>query len=218
VQGKIPSGEGRITGLDDDAEAGDLAIVLRAGALPAPVKIVERRAVGPSLGRDSIESGKKAALVGFVLVIVFMLIYYRLSGLLASVAMTLAMFLILAVMASLRATLTMPGIAGLILTIGMSVDANVLILERIREEVRRGKTARAAIDAGYDKAFSTIMDANITTLITAFVLWQFGTGPIKGFATTLTVGIIASMFTALVVTRVVYDMITSRRHIERLSV
>ncbi len=218
VQGKIPGGDGRITGMGTDEEAADLAIVLRAGALPAPVSIVEERTVGPSLGRDSIESGKKAALAGFALVLVFMIVYYKLSGLLACGAMILAMLLILAVMATLRATLTMPGIAGLILTIGMAVDANVLILERIREELRRAKTVRASIDAGYDKAFSTIMDANVTTLITAFVLWQFGTGPIKGFATTLTVGIIASMFTALVVTRVVYDLITSRRHIERLSV
>jgi protein-export membrane protein SecD len=218
VQGKIPSGEGRITGMGTDDEAADLAIVLRAGALPAPVSIVEERTVGPSLGRDSIEAGRKAAMAGFVLVILFMLVYYRMSGLLACVAMVFAMVLILAVMASLRATLTMPGIAGMILTIGMAVDANVLILERIREELRRGKTVRVAIDAGYDKAFSTILDANVTTLITAFVLWQFGTGPIKGFAITLTVGILASMFTALVVTRVVYDLITSRRHIERLSI
>ena len=218
VQGKIPSGEGRITGMGSDDEAADLAIVLRAGALPAPVSIVEERTVGPSLGRDSIESGKKAAMAGFVLVILFMMIYYKLSGVLACFAMVLAMAMILGVMATLRATLTMPGIAGLILTIGMAVDANVLILERIREEIRRGKTVRIAIDAGYDKAFSTILDANVTTLITAFVLWQFGTGPIKGFATTLTVGILASMFTALVVTRVVYDLITSRRQIERLSV
>jgi SecD/SecF fusion protein len=218
VQGKIPSGEGRITGIGSDDEAADLAIVLRAGALPAPVSIVEERTVGPSLGRDSIESGKKAALVAFILVILFMMVYYKLSGVLASFAMVLAMFIILAVMATLRATLTMPGIAGLILTIGMAVDANVLILERVREELRRGKTVRASIDAGYDKAFSTIMDANVTTLITAFVLWQFGTGPIKGFATTLSVGILASMFTALVVTHVVYDIITTRRHLERLSV
>ncbi|HEX5132238.1 MAG TPA: protein translocase subunit SecD [Candidatus Krumholzibacteria bacterium] len=218
VQSKIPSGEGRITGIGDDDEANDLAIVLRAGALPAPVSIVEERTVGPSLGRDSIESGKKAAMAGFVLVLAFMVLYYRVSGILACFALVLCMAMILAVMATLRATLTMPGIAGLILTIGMAVDANVLIFERIREELRRGKTVRASIDAGYDKAFSTILDANITTLITAFVLWQFGTGPIKGFATTLTVGILASMFTALVVTRVVYDLITSRRHLERLSI
>jgi protein-export membrane protein SecD len=218
VQSKIPSGEGRITGIGSDEEAADLSIVLRAGALPAPVSIVEERTVGPSLGRDSIESGKKAALVAFVLVVVFMLVYYKASGALACAAMILAMLIIMAVMATLRATLTMPGIAGLILTIGMAVDANVLILERVREELRRGKTVRAAIDAGYDKAFSAILDSNVTTLITAFVLWQFGTGPIKGFATTLTVGILASMFTALVVTHVVYDIITSRRHVERLSV
>ena len=218
VQGKIPSGEGRITGMGTDEEAADLAIVLRAGALPAPVSIVEERTVGPSLGRDSIDSGKKAAMVSFFLVVGFMVIYYKLSGALACLAMMMAMAIILAVMATLRATLTMPGIAGLILTIGMAVDANVLILERIREELRRGKTVRVAIDAGYDKAFSAILDSNVTTLITAFVLWQFGTGPIKGFATTLTVGILASMFTALVVTHVVYDFITSRRHIERLSI
>jgi SecD/SecF fusion protein len=218
VQSKIPSGEGRITGIGSDDEAADLAIVLRAGALPAPVSIVEERTVGPSLGRDSIDSGKKAALVAFVLTVGFMTVYYRLSGVLACFAMVLAMFLILAVMATLRATLTMPGIAGLILTIGMAVDANVLILERVREEIKRGKTVRASIDAGYDKAFSAILDSNVTTLITAFVLWQFGTGPIKGFATTLTVGILASMFTALVVTHVVYDIYTSRRHVERLSV
>ncbi|MDH4038539.1 MAG: protein translocase subunit SecD [Candidatus Krumholzibacteria bacterium] len=218
VQSKIPSGEGRITGIGSDDEAADLSIVLRAGALPAPVSIVEERTVGPSLGRDSIESGKKAAMAGFVLVIIFMIVYYKLSGALASFAMILAMVMILAVMATLRATLTMPGIAGLILTIGMAVDANVLILERVREELRRGKTVRSAIDAGYDKAFSTILDANVTTLITAFVLWQFGTGPIKGFATTLSVGILSSMFTALIVTHVVYDIITSRRHLERLSV
>ncbi len=218
VQSKIPGGEGRITGIGSDEEAGDLAIVLRAGALPAPVSIVEERTVGPTLGRDSIDSGKKAAGAGFVLVLVFMIIYYRLSGILACGALVLCMVMILAVMATLRATLTMPGIAGLILTIGMAVDANVLIFERIREEVRHAKTVRASIEAGYDKAFSTILDANVTTLITAFVLWQFGTGPIKGFATTLTVGILASMFTALFVTRVVYDLITARRHMERLSI
>ncbi len=218
VQSKIPGGEGRITGMGSDEEASDLAIVLRAGALPAPAKIVEERTVGPTLGRDSIDSGKRAALAGFVLVLVFMIIYYRMSGVLACGALILCMVMIMAVMARLHATLTMPGIAGLILTIGMAVDANVLIFERIREELRREKTVRASIDAGYDKAFSTILDANITTLITAFVLWQFGTGPIKGFATTLTLGILASMFTALFCTRLVYDIITARRHLERLSI
>ena len=218
VQSKIPSGEGRITGLDSDEEAGDLAIVLRAGALPAPFQIVEERAIGPTLGKDSIDDGKRATTVGFVLVVVFMIWYYRLSGVLASIAMVLNMAIVLAVMATLHATLTMPGIAGLVLTIGMSVDANVLIFERIREELKHGKTVRAAIQAGFDRAFNTIVDSHVTTLITAFVLWQFGTGPIKGFATTLSVGLIANMFTALTCTRVVYDLWTSKRHVERLSI
>ncbi|HEX6789981.1 MAG TPA: protein translocase subunit SecD [Candidatus Krumholzibacteria bacterium] len=218
VQSKIPNGEGRITGMADDEEAADLAIVLRAGALPAKVSVVELRAIGPTLGRDSIEAGRKATAVGFILVVVFMIIYYKMSGMLASIALVFNMIIIMAVMATLRATLTMPGIAGLVLTIGMSVDANVLIFERIREELAKGKTVRAAIQAGFDKAFATILDSHVTTLITAFVLWQFGTGPIKGFATTLSVGLIANMFTALTCTRVVYDIITSRRHVERLSI
>ena len=192
--------------------------MLRAGALPAKISVVELRSIGPTLGRDSIDAGKRATTVGFVLVVAFMIIYYRLSGCLASLALVFNMIIILAVMSTLRATLTMPGIAGLVLTIGMSVDANVLIFERIREELQKGKTVRAAIQAGFDKAFATILDSHVTTLITAFVLWQFGTGPIKGFATTLSVGLIANMFTALTGTRVVYDIITSRRHVERLSI
>lgn len=218
VQSKIPNGEGRITGMKDDEEANDLAIVLRAGALPAKVTMVELRSIGPTLGRDSIDAGKRATMVGFILVVAFMIFYYHLSGLLASIALVFNMLIILAVMSTLRATLTMPGIAGLVLTIGMSVDANVLIFERIREELGKGKTVRAAIQAGFDKAFATILDSHVTTLITAFVLWQFGTGPIKGFATTLSVGLIANMFTALTCTRVVYDIVTSRRHVERLSI
>jgi SecD/SecF fusion protein len=218
VQSKIPNGEGRITGMKDDEEANDLAIVLRAGALPAKVSVVELRSIGPTLGRDSIDAGRRATSVGFILVVAFMIFYYRLSGALASMALIFNMIIIMAVMATLRATLTMPGIAGLVLTIGMSVDANVLIFERIREELSKGKTVRAAIQAGFDKAFATILDSHVTTLITAFVLWQFGTGPIKGFATTLSVGLIANMFTALTGTRVVYDIITSRRHVERLSI
>jgi protein-export membrane protein SecD len=218
VQSKIPNGEGRITGMKGDEEANDLAIVLRAGALPAKVTMVELRSIGPTLGRDSIDAGRRATGVGFILVVAFMIYYYRLSGLLASLALVFNMIIILAVMATMRATLTMPGIAGLVLTIGMSVDANVLIFERIREELSKGKTVRAAIQAGFDKAFATILDSHVTTLITAFVLWQFGTGPIKGFATTLSVGLIANMFTALTGTRVVYDIITSRRHVERLSI
>jgi len=218
VQSKIPGGEGRITGLDNDEEAGDLAIVLRAGALPAPVKIIEERTVGPTLGHDSIVAGTRAALGGFAVVLVFMLIYYKASGLLACFALVFNLVLILAALARLHAALTLPGIAGLILTIGMAIDANVLIFERIREELAKAKTVRAAIESGYDRAFTTILDANVTTLITAFVLWQFGTGPIKGFATTLALGILASMFTALFCTRVVFDIITSKRQLKSLSI
>jgi protein-export membrane protein SecD len=218
VETKIPNGEGRITGNFTDEEARDLAIVLRAGALPAPVNIIEERTVGPTLGHDSIVLGVRAALVGFVLVMVFMLIYYRVSGLLACAALILNLIIILAVLAFLHAALTLPGIAGLILTIGMAIDANVLIFERIREELAKAKTVRSAIDSGYDRAFTTIFDANLTTLITAFVLWQFGTGPIKGFATTLSIGIIASMFTALLCTRTVFEFVTSRWVLRKLSI
>jgi len=218
VQYKIPGGEGRITGLDSDEEANDVAIVLRAGALPAPVEIIEERTVGPTLGRDSIVSGTYAAIGGFIVVMLFMLVYYRAAGFLACGALVLNLVIILAVLAKLHASLTLPGIAGLILTIGMAIDANVLIFERIREELAKAKTVRSAIDAGYERAFRTIMDANVTTLITAAVLWQFGTGPIKGFATTLSIGIIASMFTALICTRMVFDLITSRRQLRTLSI
>jgi protein-export membrane protein SecD len=218
VQSKIPGGEGRITGLDSDDEANDLAIVLRAGALPAPVDIIEERTVGPTLGRDSIISGTYAAIGGFIVVMLFMIVYYRASGLLACGALVFNLVIVLAALAWLHASLTLPGIAGLILTIGMAIDANVLIFERIREELAKAKTVRSAIEAGYERAFKTILDANVTTLITAAVLWQFGTGPIKGFATTLFIGIIASMFTALICTRVVFDFITSRRQLRSLSI
>jgi protein-export membrane protein SecD len=218
VQTKIPGGEGRITGMRDDAEAADLAIVLRAGALPVEVKVIEERTVGPTLGRDSIVLGIRAAAGGFIVVMLFMLVYYRLSGLLACGALILNLVIILATLAELHAALTLPGIAGLILTIGMAVDANVLIFERIREELAKAKTVRSAIEAGYERAFTTIFDANVTTLITALVLWQFGTGPIKGFATVLSIGIIASMFTALLCTRMVFDFVTSRRMLRKLSI
>jgi protein-export membrane protein SecD len=218
IQTKIAGGEGRITGLDSDDEANDLSIVLRAGALPAPVSIIEERSVGPTLGRDSIVSGTYAALGGFVVVMLFMLFYYRGSGLLACGALLLNLVIVMAVLAYLHAALTLPGIAGLILTIGMAIDANVLIFERIREELAKAKTVRSAIEAGYDRAFRTILDANVTTLITAVVLWQFGTGPIKGFATTLIIGIIASMFTALICTRLVFDVITTRVQLRKLSI
>jgi protein-export membrane protein SecD len=218
VQTKIPGGEGRITGNFTDEEANDLAIVLRAGALPAPVDIIEERTVGPTLGRDSIVLGVRAAIYGFCLVLIFMLIYYRAAGFLACGALVVNLVIVLAALAQLHAALTLPGIAGLILTIGMAVDANVLIFERIREELAKAKTVRSAIDSGYERAFTTIIDANLTTLITAFVLWQFGTGPIKGFATVLMIGIVASMFTALMCTRVVFDLITAKWQLRKLSI
>jgi SecD/SecF fusion protein len=218
IRERIPSGDASITGSFDVASAKDLAIVLRAGALPAPVTIVEERSVGPSLGADSIAQGLKAGLVGTILVVVFMGIYYQLSGLIAVVAMLLNVFYVIACLAGVGATLTLPGIAGLVLTVGMSVDANVLIFERIREELRSGKGVRQSVQLGYDRAFRTIMDSNITTLICALFLFQFGTGPIKGFAVTLSIGLIANVFTAVFVTRLVYDYWLSRGKLERLSI
>ncbi|MCJ7459686.1 MAG: protein translocase subunit SecD [candidate division Zixibacteria bacterium] len=195
--------------------ARDLAVVLRAGALPAPVKIIENRVVGPSLGQDSINKGVKAAIIGIGAVLLLMGIYYRLSGIIADFAMILNLVYLLAALAGLHATLTLPGIAGIILTMGMSVDSNVLIFERIREELRTGKTIRASIDAGYKKALLTIIDSHVTTLITAAVLFQFGTGPIKGFAVTLSLGVIISLFTAVVVTRLVFNL---RKNYQTLSI
>jgi protein-export membrane protein SecD len=211
-------GSAAITGSFTPEQATDLKIVLEAGALPAPLEIVEERTVGPSLGSDSIRSGVRAAIIGGITVAIFMVIYYNLSGLLAVLALVLNLVIILAVLAGLRGTLTLPGIAGIILTIGMAVDANVLIFERIREELAVEKTVRTAIRDGYSRALVAILDANITTIITAFVLFQFGTGPIKGFAVTLIIGILASMFTAIVVTRTIYDAITGTRKIEKLSI
>lgn len=218
IQEKIGGGRASITGNFTMEEARDLAIVLRAGALPAPVKILEERTVGPSLGKDSITKGFFSMLVGGILVVLFMVIYYRGSGVIADLALLLNIVLILAGLAAFKATLTLPGIAGIILTIGMAVDANVLIFERIREELRLGKTPRAALEGGYGKATVTILDANITTLIAALVLFQFGTGPVKGFAVTLTVGIIASMFTAIIVTRLIYDYLLVQRRVRSLSI
>ncbi|MFT5368082.1 MAG: SecD/SecF fusion protein [Candidatus Latescibacterota bacterium] len=211
IRSKISQGSGIIEGSGTTEEAKDLAIVLRAGALPAPLDIVEDRTVGPSLGRDSIEQGKNAALIGLSIVIVFMMIYYGFSGFVADIALVLNLVFVMAILAAFQGTLTLPGIAGIILTIGMAVDANVLILERIREELRSGKTARAAIENGYGRAMLTIVDANVTTIITAIVLYQYGTGPIKGFALTLMVGILSSMFTAIFVTRTIYNFITARQ-------
>ncbi len=218
IQVKIRDGRSRITGMDTMEDAQDLSIVLRAGALPAPVQIIEERTVGPSLGMDSILSGSQSALYGMVLVVIFMLIYYKLSGGLANLALTLNIIFIMAVMAYFNATLTLPGIAGIILTIGMAVDANVLIFERIREELGKGKTVKSAIDQGYGNAFSAILDANVTTFIAGIVLYTFGTGPIKGFALTMMIGIVASMFTAIVVTRVIFDYALSKWTVKELSI
>jgi SecD/SecF fusion protein len=218
IRSKINQGSGIIEGTGTVDEAKDLAIVLRAGALPADVNIVEDRTVGPSLGRDSIEQGKNAALIGLVIVIIFMVIYYGFSGLVADLALVLNLVFVMAILAAFQGTLTLPGIAGIILTIGMAVDANVLILERIREELRAEKTVRVAIENGYARAVQTIVDANVTTIITAIVLYQYGTGPIKGFALTLMIGIISSMFTAIFVTRTIYDTIVSRQVNPRLSI
>jgi len=218
IRSKIPRGSGIIEGIGDMDEAKEIAIVLRAGALPAPVHIIEERTVGPSLGADSIRKGTQSAIIGLIVVVLFMIFYYRLSGAIADLALIMNLVIILAVLAGFHFTLTLPGVAGIILTIGMAVDANVLIFERIREELRAGKTVRAAIDTGYSRAFSAILDANVTTLITAVVLYQFGTGPIRGFALTLSIGILASMFTALVVTRVIFDYLTSKFALKKLSI
>jgi preprotein translocase subunit SecD len=191
-------------GQQDMEEARDLALVLRAGALPAPLRIMEERTVGPSLGQDSIDQGMMAGLIGLLLVVVIMIVYYRFTGVLAVLALSVYVALVLGGLAALNATLTLPGIAGLILSIGMAVDANVLIFERIREEVAEGRAVRTAVDEGFGHALSAIVDANITTLITALILFQFGTGPVRGFAVTLSIGIIASFFTALYVTRTLY--------------
>jgi len=208
IREKIPSGKAQITGRFTVQEAQDLAITLRAGALPAPIKIVEERTVGPTLGEDSIRKGINSIFIGGILVVAFLTIYYFLAGLIANFALCLNVIIILGVLAYFKATLTLPGMAGILLTIGMAVDANVLIFERIREELKIKKPLRPSIATGYSKAFLTILDANLTTLIVALVLFQFGTGPIRGFATTLSIGILASMFTALVVTRLVFDILT----------
>ena len=218
IQERIAGGRAQITGRFTTQEAHDLAIVLRAGALPAPVKILEKRTVGPTLGQDSIRRGITSVLIGGLLVIVFMIFYYKLSGIIADLALFLNVIFIFAVLAAFRATLTLPGIAGIVLTIGMAVDANVLIFERIREELRLGKTPRASMEAGFAKAFITIMDANVTTLIAAIVLFQFGTGPIKGFAVTLSIGIISSMFTAIFVSRSIFDFAFEKRRIRQISI
>lgn len=210
IRDRIPNGQAQISGNFSAEEAADLSLVLRAGALPAPVVIIEERTVGPSLGHDSISKGVKAGLLGALLIFIFMPLYYLLSGFVANLALIIYGVVVVGALASFGASLTLPGIAGFILSIGMAVDANVLIFERIREEKEAGKTPRSAISAGYHKAFSAILDANVTTLLTTLILFIFGTGPIKGFAVTLSIGIVASMFSALLVTRVIFDFISKR--------
>jgi preprotein translocase subunit SecD len=218
IQERIAGGRAQITGRFDTKEASDLAIVLRAGALPAPVKIIEQRTVGPSLGQDSIHKGIISTLISAVFIVLFMIFYYRLSGLIADAALILNVVLTLATLALFRATLTLPGIAGLVLSIGMAVDANVLIHERIKEELRWGKTIRAAIDQGYHRAFSAIIDSNLTTLIAGVLLYQFGTGPVRGFAVTLSIGILANIFTAVYITRWIFDFWTLKMKVKTLSI
>ncbi|MBT7708930.1 MAG: protein translocase subunit SecD [Nitrospina sp.] len=218
IQDEIAGGRAQITGRFTSEEARDLAIILRAGALPAPVIILENRTVGPSLGQDSINKGITSIIYGGLVVVAFIAIYYKLSGIIAVIALFLNIVLLAGALAYFGAALTLPGIAGIILTVGMAIDANVLVFERIREELRIGKTVRAAIDAGFSKAFRTIVDANITTFIAAVVLFQFGTGPIKGFAITLCIGIAASMFTAVFVSRAIFDGTMSQRKLDKLSI
>ena len=218
IRSQIFGGGTVIEGLDSIEEAEDIAIVLRAGALPVPVTIAEERTVGASLGADSISKGTLSMAIGLLLVVCFIVFFYKMSGLIASFSVMWTLILLLGVLALLEATLTLPGIAGLILTVGMSVDANVIIFERIKEELRNGKSVRSAIDSGYERAIRTIVDANLTTGIAAAVLYQYGSGPIKGFATVLFWGIIVSMFTAIIVTRFVFDFVTTRKNIERLSI
>ena len=218
IQERISGGRAQITGTFTTQEANDLAIVLRAGALPAPLKIIQDLTVGPSLGKDSIEKGVRATLIAGVIVMVFMVVYYRLSGVVADFALILNLICLMGALSALSATLTLPGIAGIVLTIGMGVDSNVLIFERIREELRSGKGVRLAVDGGYDKALLTIVDSHVTTLITGVALFLFGTGPIKGFAVTLCLGIAINLFTALVGTKVIFDIINQRHKVEQLSI
>ncbi|MEO0097875.1 MAG: protein translocase subunit SecD, partial [candidate division WOR-3 bacterium] len=219
IRERIPSGEAMITtGEVNPDKAKEIAIVIKSGALPAPVIISEERSVGPTLGQDAINKGIKVIIFSAIIVFVFMIIYYNLSGLIADIALFLNIFFLLALLASLRATLTLPGIAGIALTIGMSVDANILIFERIREELRSGKTPLTAVDAGFKKATVTIIDANLTTIITAIVLYWLGTGPIRGFATTLIIGLLVNLFTAIFVARIFFEVILNQFQFKRLPI
>lgn len=214
----ITGGRAQINGFDDTQEAHSVAIMLRAGALPAPVSVIEERTVGPSLGQDSIAQGINSLVIGMLVVLVFMTAYYRLFGLVANLALALNVVMIIAALSLFGATLTLPGMAGIVLTVGMAVDANVLIYERIREELRNGMSPRAAVDAGFDRALATIVDANITTLIAGLVLFQFGTGPVRGFAVVLSIGIFTSMFTAVMVSRAIIHLVMGRRRLQKLYI
>ncbi len=218
IKTRIPEGKAVIEGRFTLEEANELRIILKSGALPIPFDIIQNTTVGPSLGRDSIRKGLVSGVIGFIGVVLFMGIYYRKAGLIADMALCLNLLFLLAALAALKATLTLPGIAGIILTIGISIDANVIIFERIREELRHERAPRSAVDTGYSKALRTILDANITTLIVALILFQFGSGPIKGFATTLSIGILASLFTAMVVTRVTFNLLLAGRPVKKLSI
>ena len=213
------SNQFQTTGLDSNQEAAELALLLRAGSLAVPVDIIEERIIGPSLGKDNIARGVEATLIGFVLICIFVIIYYRLAGVVSVVGLVVNLMLLIAVLSVLGATLTMPGIAGIVLTLGMAVDANVLISERIREEIRAGNSPVASLRAGYQKAWGTILDANLTTLFAALAMFAFGSGPVKGFAVTMTVGILTSMFSAVVITQLIMAMIYGRRRkVEAISV
>ncbi|MBU0952231.1 MAG: protein translocase subunit SecD [Elusimicrobia bacterium] len=218
IRTRIPDGKAVIEGNFTIEEAKFYATVLRAGALPAPVRIIEERTVGPSLGEDSIRAGTLASVIGLLLVMIFMIVYYKpLAGTITNIALLLNFFILFGAMAVFHATLTLPGIAGIILSLGMAVDANVLILERMRDELDLGKTSRVAVDLGYERALSAIVDSNLTTLIAAAFMFQFGTGPIKGFAVTLTLGIITSMFTAIFITKIIYDYMFKKKMVERIK-
>jgi preprotein translocase subunit SecD len=210
IQSKIPNGKSRITGMGNMEEAKLLEIVLKAGALPAPVEIAEQRSVGPSLGEDSIKKGVISGAGALLAIVFFMLVYYRTGGVTADIALIVNVLYVLGILASFRATLTLPGIAGIILTLGMAVDANVLIYERIREELSTGKTQRAAIDTGYSRAFTAVIDTHMTGIITGVILYQFGTGPVQGFALTLIIGLAASLFSAVVITHVIFNVMLDR--------
>jgi len=218
IKTRITGGKAVIEGNFTMEEANELRIVLKSGALPIPLNIIQNTTVGPSLGKDSIRKGLLSGIIGLIAVLIFMGVYYKKAGLIADLALILNLLFLMASLAALKATLTLPGIAGIILTIGMSIDANVIIFERIREELKKERAPRSAVDVGYDRALRTILDANITTLITALILFQFGTGPVKGFATTLSIGILASLFTAVVVTRAIFNLLLEERPVQRLSI